>query len=149
MRKIDDALLIAAQRAYLWLFDWTGVYVGTLLFLLGGLATVMDVLAYGRLRLVGYLLVGTYGLFGWWRINLQSKGDEAYNAVAETETKNPMRWFFLLFFVFFLVQEIAQMKLADAVQTMAFICALYLFTVKIRPRDPKEFFEREAARARK
>lgn len=32
--EFDKWLMTQTQRAYLWFFDWTGVYVGTLTFLL-------------------------------------------------------------------------------------------------------------------
>jgi hypothetical protein len=91
---MDEWLIARAQRAYLWLHDWTGVYLATC--------------AQG------------------WRDGI------------------PRRVLNVLI-VSSLVVAVCMLDFGWLVHEMMWVAYSYLLAVKVRRRDPKEFFEQEGA----
>lgn len=144
IRKLDMFLIQQTTRAYLWLYDWTGVYVGTLMFAAISISWMLQFRSFWA-AVIGVMIgVPACGL----RYYVQATDEVTYNTMAEYATRDFMRGVMLMMVVAFCVRNIIFLSVVDAVGETMWLALCYLITVKIRKREPKNFFERKMVEAR-
>ncbi len=144
MRKIDQWLIARGERAYLWVFDVTGVYVGTLMVVLGGALVGLYVargnpFGWGD----GFFLLLTMVVAGLMYSQQASGTVEEYNASVEFQRTFAYypRWFMNYTIVVFTLVAIVKMDAAMMLQEALWLVYTYTVTTKIRERRPQEQWE--------
>jgi hypothetical protein len=126
-----------SQRAYLWLYDWTGVYVATIDLLLTTVFTMFMGMSW-----IMFFVFGARGIFAWIRYCDQSNGRlEKFNAQSRHWQDNHIRWFSNSVIFGFLLWDILTVQLLSLGADVTFMFISYLATVQIRDREPKEFWK--------
>lgn len=136
LHAIEDAIINHVQEAYLWLWDRTGVYVGTLMFA----AYVGDHVCWNPLTWVDFAFIGFAGLWAGIRYVAQSQDLRWFNASQRAWKDFSPRPFFSVLVAAFLLADILQLNawhLASDTMTMLWN---YIGCVQVRDREPKEFF---------
>lgn len=147
LRRLDDKVVEGFTKAYLWLFDWTGVYVGSVI---GVCVAAMVAQSISSPKLgwssaaLDTLLLLPIAVSRW--IIQHSFDGKFYNDLAEMARTHwislALRIVFILFmWVSFLRAPVWFWVTRD----ITFIALIYLTCVKIRPREPKKFFEEKLA----
>lgn len=144
VRKWDNFLIDSMQRAYLWLLDWTGVYVGTLL-----LFTFVATLVLRGFNWWNWAeLFGLVLMLAWcgWKYSQQATDRiELFNASSEYNRTSWLRDCLNVMLVMSAVIAIVKNQWGEiGAETLWFVMG-YLMTVKLRKREPKEFFEGKGA----
>ena len=133
MRKIDQWIIDAVQRTYLWIFDRTGVYAGTLLFALG--VTANAVYGIDATRIV---LMGVWGICCAFRYWMQDTDETRYNALAESDRTFIGRYLCVFLGVVNLAASVITMNALEMIGEIAFLSWVYLMCAKVRRREPPE-----------
>lgn len=146
--KIDTWIIDKVQRAYLWALDWTGIFLGTIMFLLVAIQVCM--LFWEEQHLIGAIVFLLGALCGYWYYHLQSAGmKDMLNARAEseiTEDRNiAMRLTFIGMNLLLIVSDSLQANPRGVLFLMLNCVWWYLLCVKVRDREPKEFFKPKLA----
>jgi len=137
-RKFDAWIIAGLNDLYLWLLDWTGVYIGTITFLMGAeqVAFLIYIKAAWFAAFMLLMILVNAGI----RYHQQAMGLVArYNLAAEWFEKSPIRTALIAFGVGLIMADIIQYRwwyLFDGAITQAL---LYLWCLKIRERQKKEF----------
>lgn len=142
--QIDSWLIDRHQRAYLWIYDWTGIYVGTLASLLVfvGQAISQSLIS----AVILNLLISTPNLiYNGWMYYQQSKNDlKGFNIRALGLQK------FGIYLRLFMVSAFITISISAAIDHLwgsigNIIClasSIYLTAIMIREREPKEWFKK-------
>lgn len=151
LRRLDAALIAALQRAYLWVLDYTGIYVGTLMATCMATCAALEFVRYsgsGLWVMVGLdvIIFGGLSQLTWWMQH--NRPPEVYNAHASARwTTWPLRIFLVVSVstavLWNLLTEPLLYALASVSYGVAVLLLNYLLCVLIRPREPKKLFERE------
>lgn len=156
MVRIDTWIIARLTRAYWWLLDRTGVYVGTLMAVCMATVVALDFYRFeGAVRwgfiAADVLIFGGVSQIKW---NAQhTETVERYNAsVFATWEVWPLRTFMLLVFTGLCVAPavtaviggtVTPVMFGTALYAVAIIFLNYLPCVPLRPREPKKFWEPE------
>lgn len=140
---VDTYLIEATQEAYLWLWDWTAVYVATLMFL----AYVGDHVCWRALTWLDSAFIAFAGIWIGYRYVAQSKDLRRLNAAQRAWRDFPPRPFFVFIFVGLLAGDILQLNAWHFASDVFMLIWNYLGCVQVREREPKEFFAHKLARA--
>jgi hypothetical protein len=139
MREIDERLQRWTTEAYLWLLDWTGVYVGTLLFVVMVVDCVFSWPIMERSNagktfdlIVSVLLPSST----WLR---QSRGPRVFNVEALWWRGCVARSALLLVLVVSVILGAAQLNWQKIAWWIPCFAMVYLMGVLIRDREPREF----------
>lgn len=135
----DDKCVKMVTEAYLWALDWTGIYVGTIIFI--NCAPCFALLWY-KMPVWASLFFLTCVMFmscqSYW---MQNSGNKIqFNASAEMVKGSMWRWSLLWFNLGSLACDI--FIRVTLLQVIADICAIlfwYILCIKIRDRDKKKF----------
>jgi hypothetical protein len=138
----DTFLIEITQEAYLWLWDWTGVYVATLMFA----AYVGERFCWGRLGWFDFVLIAFTGTWLGLRYLAQSKDLRSLNAAQRAWRDFTIRPFFSAFVLGALAGDAFQLSAWHVASDAMFLTWNYLGCVQVREREPKEFFARKLAR---
>lgn len=136
-RMLDEFFIAQTRRAYLWLYDWTGVYVGTVLFIL----TIAFVGVTGSTALVDFLVIFVNGVCGCLLHHEQHNRPDDFNAGAEQRIKWTGRHLLNLFVLGIIIVAVVSLDLGWTMMAAVWLTINYTMTIKIRKREPKEFFE--------
>lgn len=141
--KADQWVIQKFQDAYLWLLDWTGVRVGTLQVITGGGASFIGWVNHQHwLFVVG---IGVMLLVGAFRNHTQDSDHDCFNFVAMRQEESLFRKLFTAWLIGGMLAAVILLRPASfAFELLWFVCT-YLNCVKVRDREPKEFFERRTA----
>lgn len=136
--KIDNKIIETLQALYLWIFDWTGIYVATA-------ATICVIFARAIIGFstdIGSLLILAFNIVVLIpAYNMQDKKlYTVYNAQALMLRGFSMRWIVTVFISLLLVQEIIVGDVWQALNSLALLVYVYLTVICIRDREPKEWF---------
>lgn len=147
LKSIDNKIIEAVQGAYLWLFDRTGIYVGTLMFAL--MTADMICWRYPQtfrpIDAVFLVILSTVAAGRYW---MQGKGAEHLNALALHARELTIRKIFMALWPALIVMHVHDMQPWKVVSDLLCIVWQYLMVVLIRDREPKDFFEqRKLARS--
>jgi hypothetical protein len=128
-----------SQRAYLWLYDWTGIYVATLDLMLTAVFVVVNV-SYNNMGIVvSLILLVLRGIFMWAKYWQQDTGNlDRFNAEARQWQNSNVRWLSNGSFFGFVVFD-ALSRNVIVIGDLAFFVLSYLLTVQIREREPRDF----------
>lgn len=149
--RLDAYLIDKAQSAYLWVFDWTGVYVATLAFLsiatpmvLGMMRRIQDG-SYSSPAFAGFLLV-LNGLFLMRPYLLQERGEhDIYNMIALFARHHwlptSLRWFLICLGISGMMHFTLRGQYVRAVAEIGWVTYVLLVCVMIREREPREFWK--------
>ena len=139
--KIDEAILHGLQKAYLWFFDRTGVYVASII-------GAVFVLAMGvSITQRVWFDVGVLGFMGLLMLPLrwaqQNSNETAYNALSMVLQSQSIRRPYVLLAIFVMIPI---MVLRGSLSGTCFqaVCLIHVYfnCLMIRKRDPKSFFEK-------
>lgn len=136
LRTVDDRLVAAIQESYLWVWDRTGVYVGSLMFA----AYCGDHVFYGPLKLFNFFFLGVAGVWCAHRYLVQSKDLRWLNDLQRCWRDFALRRFLMIFSAVVLASDIIQANAWHFASNLMFLIFNYLGCVQIREREPKEFF---------
>lgn len=149
LNKIDEFIIARATAAYMWLLDWTGVYVGSVGFTLMVLDVGWHEIVIGRSKWYWVVML-TIGLI-WggykWRLQHAAK-NEKFNAEAKEWTEGFSRGLMVRVMLVIAVVYVATGQWQWAVGWLPFVCWVYLNCVLIRDREKKQLeFGRKLATA--
>ena len=138
---LDDKCVSMITDAYLWALDWTGIYVGTIIFI--NSAPCFALLWYKVpvwVSLFFLICVMAMSCQSYWMQNTGNKIE--FNAYAEKAKGSTWRWSLLWFNVCSLAADI--FIRVTLLQVMADVCAIlfwYIICIKIRDREKKKFLK--------
>lgn len=138
--KIDAYLIARLNDLYLWAFDWTGVFVGTIMFL-NGIIPVLNMIRQDHMWSGAIFMLCTL-LMSAPRYWTQSKSVEAYNATVLLMEGSALRYFFVLFNTINLIVDFFNPKFFNIwyiSSDLSLLLMWYLFMIKIRDRQKKDF----------
>lgn len=134
--KLDAWVLAKVQDAYLWAFDWIGVYIGSLIFVCGAVG-VLPSLREGH-YVFPCIIMFLISIVAYIRYSLQHSGMyEAYNTHVMSFEESAGRRIFIAFNLILMIMP--PYGFYVELGLMSNILGWYLLSVKIRKRDPKEF----------
>lgn len=136
---MDRYIITKLQDAYLWVYDWTGVYVASLavgFFLFGKVISGFTLDPVSLLLTIFniVILIPAY-------IEQDKNQILMYNARALSYQTMMPRKLLTAFVAGLTAGEIVFHEYADAVYGVCIILYVYLLTVCIREREPKEWFK--------
>lgn len=135
--EADTRMIELTQEAYLWLWDRTGVYVGTLIFM----ASVVDHSVHLPMRWFHLLSLGFMGLFSGARYAAQQRDLRLLNAAA-LEFRAPWLRSVTLGILFgSVIADLTGGKLWLLLGDLSFAIWTYLACVCVRDREPKDLFQ--------
>jgi hypothetical protein len=139
LRKIDDKVIGVVNDAYLWALDWTGIYVGTVVFICvaPSFAHWWGHMSHWLSALWLFFLIALTGNMYW----MQGTGNKiAFNSYAQVNKDNPLRSFFIWFQISNLIFDLGLRKppIEFVLDALCFLF-WYLICIKIRDRDKKKF----------
>lgn len=135
LAALDERLIALVQEAYLWLWDRTGVFVGTLV------ATLMLIAAWLTTEILwgGALLAAVFTIYGVVLIFMQGAGLASFNVQARRWRGSILRILLIVYDVASLLGEVYSGHLAHALAGILIIVSvLYLPCVQLRDREPPE-----------
>lgn len=134
--KFDVWLMALAQRAYLWFYDWTGIYAAVLTYSM----TMVFVFMNGGLSLLGALVLGIWFVPESFRFMAQMSGNfTMFNMKAREWQHHPVRWVGTGLFIGWLTLDLVTLHVVQLFSDVLMIVVHYLLTVQIRKREPREF----------
>lgn len=137
MRKIDQWLIAKVQDAYLWAFDWTGVRVGMVIFMLAGTSNFLWWLKYGEW--IAVFFIGTMGIIGVALSWMQDHNQTCFNMIALHQETSWFRKGFTVFVLCFFLLYLFSLDWRGIISEMCWLGYCYMICVKVRDREPKEF----------
>lgn len=140
--KADAWVISKTQEAYLWLFDRTGVYVGTLMFASYTFTVALCFIRSGPAWWL-FLFLASIGWTSGVRYLWQDKGEHVrYNAVSLMVERATWRYGFNLFMIACVIFDFLGLHFVQGLEETGFLVYSFLLTTKIRDRDKKPFFEK-------
>jgi hypothetical protein len=138
--KLDAYLIARLNELYLWALDWTGIYVGTLVFL-SMVPSIANLIARDHMW-AGAIVLFCGILMGAPRYWLQGFSTDAFNKIAlQLESQWPRH-----VFVWWNISELLLDFIIPEFRTLLYVASdagwlllWYLIVLKIRERDPKHF----------
>jgi hypothetical protein len=139
--KVDEWVKSLIQNTYLWLLDRTGIYVATLMFAAYVPAPGVAIIR-GHDQIFNGIFIAIVGIALAYPYILQDKGDnEAFNATAMWAENSVLRHVLIFLQISLVVSTMISLDIIGFVICTLQLVYLYLWTVKIRDRDKKPFFE--------
>ncbi len=139
LRAADDAILHCVQKCYLWFFDRTGVFVGTLLFVL---ATIESAMKYFPFSKMSWLVIVGLAFYGLWAATIhyyQGLSSEAFNLVQRFYRETLIRKLLVFQCLIFAIAGILVGNfLVSVSDLMEMITLGYLACIQVRDREPPE-----------
>lgn len=139
LSNVDNTIIVAEQRAYLWLLDRTGIYVASIMSACVVLSMGVSVIEHDL------ILAGFMGVFGLasspWRWYLQHTNETTYNAISLLHQQSSWRGGFVVMVLVFILMELLLRDLAGVVTQVVYLFVNYMQCIQIRKREPKKFFE--------
>ena len=136
---LDDKCVKMVNDAYLWVLDWTGIYVGTIIFI--NCAPMFSILWYKIPVWLSLIFLTCAMIMSCQLYWMQNSGNKIQlNAYAEQAKGSMWRWCFLWFNIGSLISDI--FIRVTLLQVVADICAIlfwYIICIKIRDREKKKF----------
>jgi hypothetical protein len=139
-KKADAWLVARINDLYLWVFDWTGMFVATFIFL--DMTIVVLSCIQRQSMWIGAMVFLCSTLISLPRYILQNKGPEAYNRLVLAGGRGSfyVRTFFLFFNGTFLITDtIKGAGYLELAANFANIALWFLMEIKIRDRQKKDF----------
>lgn len=136
IHKLDNWIIEVVQESYLWIWDRTGIYIGTLIFA----ACVGDRAFWGSVDWLGFIWLGFMGMQAAWRYLAQSKDLRELNDMQRMYCELTLRFVCALLFFFFLAVSVIEGNFRHIISNVFALMWIYLFCVQVRERDPKELF---------
>lgn len=154
IRKIDAAIIRWVQSAYLWIYDLTGMFVGTVI--AGSVLIVVlgDVLVAGKnidvtRFLIALTMIGV-AAHAWWRQAHETI--RTYNVIAMAIASSPVR---VPIIGSCIIMDIATIALSPFAPTLSMAIwgivkgplldlPLFMMAVMIREREPPNWFHKPA-----
>jgi hypothetical protein len=132
LKSIDDALIRFAQDAYLWLWDRTGVYVGTVVFLAYsvGVATLRGAIMSSILFVISAITLALPRYFA------QGKSLGLLNAMQRAWAASRLRMVATVFLC--LLTLVSLDHLSEAIGLVSIISSWVFACVQVRDRKPPE-----------
>lgn len=143
LHAADTTIIDLVQEVYLWLWDWIGVYVATLMFA----AYVSERVCWDRLGWFDFVLIAFTGAWMGLRYLAQSKDLRSLNAAQRAWRDFTIRQFFSVFVFGSLAVDAFQLSAWHVASDAMFLVWTYLGCVQVREREPKEFFARKLVQA--
>ena len=140
--RIDQYLINKIQDAFLWLFDWTGIFVAPIALCM----FVLTIIIRGKINPFDYIalaLIG-YALLDYYR-DQASENFTVYNLRARFMQSIWIRHLFVLLTYVAMVITIINVDIKGFIGEILFISYMYLLVVQIRKREPKEFKQLQPA----
>jgi hypothetical protein len=145
--KLDEYLLALCQETYLWVFDRTGIYVATVMFMLYAVVAALQLLLNQGSPWVWLPLIVFVGLSASTQYRLQDKGPVPFNAMSLAVRSLPLRFYVNFFMLSLLLAQafslVIRFDLAGFISQVLFVLYGYFQVVLIRDRDKKPFFEKQ------
>lgn len=140
LRIADELITRMMQEIYLWIFDRTGVYIGSLMVvhaaLITALALPMHEGNFWKIFCAGFLLICLMIAGTVWHLQMISS-NSLFNAVALSYRDNMLRPCLLVFFCVVGVADAISGKFYDAAWDALLCLNNYYQCIMIRDREPK------------
>lgn len=144
INKADDYLIKKFTEVYLWILDWTGIYLSTVcvaLIVIGNLVGTGDKISLVFALMNILILIPMY--------HKQNTGNYiAMNAEAMFIQNFLFRRVFTLFLAIMIVVELITLDWKGLVNSCAYFIYFYMLCVCVREREPKKFEKRVLATQR-
>ena len=133
--KFDRRIIEMMQEAYLWLWDRSGVYVGTLIFMI----QISHVLI--SKKPPSLISIGAMSIWAIQYYYVQGSSLRQFNEVTRTWTSFSFRKFMALSWAVFIVSDIAILDVREFLSDILLIVTMYIACVQVRDREPPEKLE--------
>jgi hypothetical protein len=137
--KLDGLIIRRLNDAYLWALDWSGIYVGTIIFF-GSVPSLYRMVSHGDMWFAAFFLFCTI-LIALPRYVIQGMGMiEVFNNISMQFESSAARHFLNGFNIVSLFSDaFHRHNPLDVFCDIMILFMWYTFTFKIRKRDPKTF----------
>jgi hypothetical protein len=132
----DERMIEVMQDSYLWLWDRTGVYVGTLFFAF----CAADLAFYGNLCWFDFAWLTLMGVIAGIRYVAQTKSLRELNDIQRMWRDIWGRFYIVLFTLLFMAGDVVLVNWMHFVSDTCNLGYLLIGCIQIREREPKEFF---------
>lgn len=138
MKKLlaaDEYLIEIVQSTYLWLWDRTGVYVASILFVL----IVVDHVCYGPLGPFDFTILAIVGAWATYLYVAQAKDLRQLNLMQRAWAGNWFRLLSVILTIAALATALFDLNYWRLASNAAWLAFTYFACVQVRDRDPKDF----------
>ena len=140
IRKIDEQFILLHQEVYLWLLDTSGIYLATVAMILQLLDHAMRANGFNPFSCTVLALFGIRnGLiyYAQYKNNLK-----IVNIIAQSwQDAVIMRTMMWVIFLFIFITDTYSKNFWNMLADIAFLCWWYSMCVKVREREPKDWFK--------
>lgn len=136
LSELDARVIDRVQNIYLWLWDRTGVFLATPIFIL----IVAEYLCLWPLKPRHFAFIAIMGAWSTWLYVAQGKSLAALNSISRSWRDFPLRQAFVAMSLALCVADAAKLDAAHVVSGMFHLIFLYAACAQVRDRDPKDFF---------
>jgi uncharacterized protein with PQ loop repeat len=135
---LDDKIVGVVNDAYLWVYDWTGVYVATVVFIVDApeFVHMINSKETGAACIFAFFLVT---LVVWLYYGQMSGNYLQFNKSAEWMQRFPLRWFFIGLSLWLMMGHALLYKPFLVVLDVLDLVYWFVICVKIRDRNKKTF----------
>jgi hypothetical protein len=145
VRKFDEAIIKYVQEFYLWLWDWTGIYLPTVWFIVLSIDLGTEFLLFDKFRFMIFVLFAFFGVYcGLYYALQDTRKYQQMNAVARYFQEGVLRIVMTVMLLCFAVNDIVERDW-HVISALACIAFFYLRCVQLRDREPKDFFRKVVA----
>lgn len=137
-KKADGWLLQSLNNLYLWAMDWTGLYVGTLCFLMGA-ESCAYMIHRGNHWWAAFNLIFVIAIAGpryYWQATGNNK---LFNAISSYMEEGVFRHIFIWLSLSFIPMHVSMGNWWGALDDVVLALCWYVWCFKIRDREKKEF----------
>lgn len=136
MKKFDAKLIDIVQNAYLWVWDRTGIYVSTLLFIL----YVGDHFFWAALKWFDFIFLAWAGLWCSYLYVVQSKDLRRLNDDLRQWRDFAVRPYLMILSFSIVMVDVLSLNAWHLASDICWLGWGYLACIQVRDREPKEFF---------
>lgn len=145
MIKFDTWLITNMEDAYLWIYDRSGVYLGTVGMIAMVISAMVDLVSYTDQGFLKGLTIFNVALIGFnmFQINSRQSKEEylLHNLIADFFRSSKVRCGFFFVFYTFVVLHTIRLDGLKVVSDLAFIVVMVSVTIRLREREPKDWFK--------
>lgn len=139
MRRLDRFIIHSVQDVYLWIFDRTGLCVGTLALTLPVLAIILGGhgLGWFEMLYLSYMALVSWVLYS----DQMNNRIELFNARAERNRMSMGRRVLNIIVVYGIIQDVVRLHPTHLVGWLGWLAFSYVMVIQIRKREPPEHLE--------
>jgi len=150
INKIDNWIVDRTQRIYLWILDWTGIYIGSIAIWITVIGNLSSYLTYkvpptlGHMTIIFCLTTPNFLISIIAYLEQDKKKFERINFRAIIFRASPFKIYWsIMLLTYLFVQFMVGEGIAQIINFPCCIVWMYLFTILVREREPKEWVRKQ------